>query len=66
VAQVRCAKHGVFDYQTAACPGCANDAWSRYKQLVIEHENEKTGFGPRTQFVRHDVVHALISTEAFA
>ncbi len=61
MAQVRCAKHGVFDYKTAACPGCLNDARRRYEDLVTEPGHQRTRL-----FRGDDAVPALISAEALA
>jgi hypothetical protein len=60
VAQVRCATHGVFDYKTAACPGCLNDARRRYEELVPVSDRQ------RTRLFGDDAAPAPISAEALA
>ncbi len=60
MAQVRCAKHGVFDYKTPSCPGCLNDARRRYEELVNE-----LGARQRTRLFGNDAP-APISAEALA
>jgi len=66
VAQVQCPTHGVFDYKTAACPGCANDARRRYEQLVTELGGETVPARLRTRFSEHDAAPPPISTAALA
>ncbi len=61
VAEVRCAKHGVFEYKTTACPGCANDARRRYEELATE-----VGTRRRPRFFGSDAAPAPISAEALA
>jgi len=60
VAQVRCATHGVFDYKTTGCPGCANDARRRYEELATE-----LGARQSTRLFGNDAP-APISAEALA
>jgi hypothetical protein len=60
LAQVRCATHGVFDYKTAACPGCLNLARRRYEQLVPASARQ------RTRLFGNDAAPAPISAEALA
>ncbi len=61
VAEVRCAKHGVFAYKTATCPGCLNDVRRRYEELATE-----LGARPRTRLFGNDAAPAPISAEALA
>jgi len=61
MAEVRCAKHGVFHYKTATCPGCLNDVRRRYEELATE-----LGAPQRTRLFGTDAVPAPISIEALA
>ena len=62
--EVRCAKHGVFDYRTAACPGCANDARRRYDELA--KEDPVVYYRRRTRIFEEDEPPAPISEAALA